>query len=54
MHEHYSVVGFRNIGAKLEHFMKLQGNLEFQQNKCHHGDVPDRRRQCAKAADQWA
>jgi hypothetical protein len=44
---------FRNIGAKLEHFIKLQGNLEFHQNKCHPGSVPDMR-QCAKAADQWA
>jgi hypothetical protein len=33
--------------------MKLQGNLEFHQNKCHPGDVPNMRRQCAKAADQW-
>jgi hypothetical protein len=45
---------FRNIGAKLEHFKKLQGNLEFYQNKCHPGGVPNMRRQCAKAADQWA
>jgi hypothetical protein len=32
---------FRNIGAKLEHFKKSQGNLEFHQNKCHYGDVRD-------------
>jgi hypothetical protein len=38
----------------LEHFKKLQGNLEFHQNKCHAGDVPNTRRQCAKAVDQWA
>jgi hypothetical protein len=38
----------------LEHFKKLQGNLEFHQNKCHPKGVPDRRRQCEKAADQWA
>jgi hypothetical protein len=38
----------------LEHFKKLQGNLKFHQNKCHPGDVPDMRRQCAKVADQWA
>jgi hypothetical protein len=38
----------------LEHFKKLQGNLEFHQNKCRPGDVPDTRRQCAKAANQWA
>jgi hypothetical protein len=35
----------------LEHFKKLQGNLEFHQNKCHHSGVPDSRRHCAKAAD---
>jgi hypothetical protein len=38
----------------LEHFKKLQGNLEFQQNKCHLRNVPDTKRQCAKAVDQWA
>jgi hypothetical protein len=38
----------------LEHFKKLQENLEFHQNKCHPRDVPDMRRQCAKAANQWA
>jgi hypothetical protein len=36
------------------HFKKLQGNLEFHQNKCHPRNVPDTRRQCAKATDQWA
>jgi hypothetical protein len=45
---------FRNIGTKLEHFKKLQENLEFHQNKCHLGNVPNTRRQCAKATDQWA
>jgi hypothetical protein len=48
------LLDFRNIGAKLEHFKKLQGKLEFHQNKCHHGNAPDTRRQCAKATDQWA
>jgi hypothetical protein len=43
-----------NIGTKLEHFKKLQGNLEFHQNNCHPGNVPEMRRQCAKAANQWA
>jgi hypothetical protein len=38
----------------LEHFKKLQGNLELHQNKCHSGGVPDMRKQCAKAADQSA
>jgi hypothetical protein len=38
----------------LKHFKKLQENLEFHQNKCHPRDVPDTRRQCAKATDQWA
>jgi hypothetical protein len=38
----------------LEHFKKLQGNLEIHQNKCHPGDVHDTRRQCAKVVDQWA
>jgi hypothetical protein len=28
--------------------------LEFHQNKCHPEDVPDTRRQCAKATDWWA
>jgi hypothetical protein len=37
----------------LEHFKNLQGNLEFHKNKCHLRDVPDMRRQCAKATDQW-
>jgi hypothetical protein len=37
----------------LKHFKKLQGNLEFHQNKTHPGGVPDMRRQCEKAADQW-
>jgi hypothetical protein len=36
------------------HFKILYGNLEFHQNKCHLGGVPDTRRQCAKVADQWA
>jgi hypothetical protein len=31
--------------------MKSQGNLKFQQNKCHPGDVRDTRRQFAKATD---
>jgi hypothetical protein len=35
----------------LEHFKKLQGNLEFYQNKCHSRGVLDTRRQCPKAAD---
>jgi hypothetical protein len=30
--------------VKLEHFKKLQGNLEFHQNKCHPRDVHDMRR----------
>jgi hypothetical protein len=38
----------------LEYFKKLQGNLKFHQNKCHPGDAPNMRRQCAKAANQWA
>jgi hypothetical protein len=38
----------------LEHLKKLQGNLEFQQNKCHPGDVPDTRRHCANTVVQWA
>jgi hypothetical protein len=38
----------------LENFKKLQGNFKFHQNKCHLGDVPDMRRQCAKNIDQWA
>jgi hypothetical protein len=38
----------------LEHFKKLQENLEFHQNKCHPGGVPDMRRQWVKAANQWA
>jgi hypothetical protein len=42
------------MGTKLEHFKKSQENLEFHQNKCHPEDVPDMRRQCAKATDQWA
>jgi hypothetical protein len=50
----YCIFNFRNIGAKLEHFKKLQGKLEFHQNKCHHGNAPDMRRQCAKATDQSA
>jgi hypothetical protein len=41
------------LSTKLEHFKKLQGNLEFHQNKCHPGNVPDTR-QCANATDQWA
>jgi hypothetical protein len=36
----------------LEHFKKLQGNLEFHKNKSHLGDVPDMRRQRAKGANQ--
>jgi hypothetical protein len=43
-----------NIGAKLEHFKKLHGNLLFYQNKCHHGNAPDTRRPCAKATHVWA
>jgi hypothetical protein len=35
----------------LEHFKKSQGNLEFHQNRCHPRDVPDTRRQCARATD---
>jgi hypothetical protein len=31
--------------------MKSQGNLKFQQNKCHPRDVRDTRRQFAKATD---
>jgi hypothetical protein len=38
----------------LEHFKKLQGKLEFHQNKGHPGNAPDMRRQCAKATDPWA
>jgi hypothetical protein len=38
----------------LDHFKKLQGNLEFHQNKCHPGDVPNMRRQCAKTIDSWS
>jgi hypothetical protein len=38
----------------LEHFKKLQENLQFHQNKCHPRDVTDMRRECAKAVDQWA
>jgi hypothetical protein len=38
----------------LEHFKKLQGKLQFHQNKCHPEGVTDTRRKCAKAADQWA
>jgi hypothetical protein len=38
----------------MEHFKKLPGNFELHQNKCHPGGVPDMRRQCAKATDQWA
>jgi hypothetical protein len=33
-----------NIDAKLEHFKKLQGNLEIHQKKCHLEDVPDMKR----------
>jgi hypothetical protein len=32
----------------LEHFKKLQRNLEFHQNKCHPGNVPDMMRPCAR------
>jgi hypothetical protein len=35
--------------VKLEHFKKLQGNLEFHQNKCHPGDVHDMRRHVQRA-----
>jgi hypothetical protein len=35
----------------LEHFKKLQRNLEFHKNKYHPGDVPDTRRKCAKATN---
>jgi hypothetical protein len=38
----------------LEHLKQLQGKLKFHQNKCHHGNAPDTRRQCAKSTDQWA
>jgi hypothetical protein len=38
----------------LEHFKKLKGKLEFHQNKGHHGNALDMRRQCVKATDQWA
>jgi hypothetical protein len=34
--------------------MKLQGKLEVHQNKCHHRNAPDTKRQCVKATDQWA
>jgi hypothetical protein len=48
--------------------MKLQGNVEFYQNKCHPRkgneelyqnkchprNAPDTRRLCAKATDMWA
>jgi hypothetical protein len=50
----YCLFDFRNIGAKLEHFKKLQGNVEFYQNKCHPRNAPDMRRPCAKATDMWA
>jgi hypothetical protein len=36
------------------YFKKSQGNLKFHQNKCHPGDVRDKRRQYAKVTDQWA
>jgi hypothetical protein len=36
----------------LENFKKLEGKLEFHKNKCHPGDVPGTRRQCAKATDK--
>jgi hypothetical protein len=42
-----------NICAKLEHFKKSQGNLEFHQNKCHPRDVPNMKRQRENATDQW-
>jgi hypothetical protein len=42
---------FRNIGAKLEHFKKLHGKLEFHRNECHPGNAPNMRRQCAMATD---
>jgi hypothetical protein len=35
------------------HFKKSLGNLEFHQNKCHPGDVLDKKRQCVKATSQW-
>jgi hypothetical protein len=38
----------------LENFKKLQGNVEFYQNKCHPGNAPNTRRPCAKATDVWA
>jgi hypothetical protein len=38
----------------LEHFKKLQGNMEFYQNKCQPGNAPDTRRTCAKATDMSA
>jgi hypothetical protein len=38
----------------LEHLKQLQGKLEFHRNKCHHGNAPHTRRQCAKSTDQWA
>jgi hypothetical protein len=50
----YYLFDFRNTCTKLEHFNKLQGNLKFHQNKCHPVNVPDMRRQGAKATDQSA
>jgi hypothetical protein len=38
----------------LEHFKKLQGNVEFYKNKCHPRNALDMRRLCAKATDMWA
>jgi hypothetical protein len=38
----------------LEQFRKLQGNLEFYQNKSHPENAPDTRRLCAKAINVWA
>jgi hypothetical protein len=43
----------RNICAKLEHFKKLQGNVEFYKNRCHPGNAPYTRRPCAKATNVW-
>jgi hypothetical protein len=45
---------FRNIGAKLYNFKKLQVNVEFYQNECHPKNAPDTRRTCANATDMWS
>jgi hypothetical protein len=38
----------------LEHFKRLQRNVEFYQNKCHPGNALRTRTPCAKATDVWA